>query len=139
MLFNYHTIIELGIFSALLSLFLEFCFRDQNIFSGWLDWWADWWLSRNDPQKLELVNKMDDEDVIELTDGDYDKARDYKFSLVHWWWFKPLGYCVVCMNVWVSLLLCSIPFVLLFMSPIELLCTVLLSNFLVRYFYKKLL
>lgn len=135
MLFDYYTIIGLAGLSALLSLLLEFCFRKEMVFSGWLEFWADWWLSRNDPDELNLVEDMSDQDAIELTDGEYETAREYKFSKVKWWFFKPLGYCVVCMNVWVSFVIVS----LFLVAPLDAFYCVLLSSFLVRYFHKKLL
>lgn len=108
-------IIELAVFSAVLSLFLEFCFREGHIFEGWLNFWA----KRHLPEDVWEDEKIDREDKLEL---------------VTWFWFKPLGGCVVCMNVWISFILC-----LLFHPELTFLSVVLLSSFLVRFFHKKIL
>lgn len=106
-------IVELSVLSALVSLFLDFCFREGNIFEGWLDFWADVFLSEDLPDDLD---------------------RETRFKLVDWFWFKPLGYCVVCMNVWISLITC-----LLFYRDWKFVLVVLLSSFLVRITHERLL
>jgi hypothetical protein len=61
--------------------------REGNILGWWLDWLSDFFVS---------------EDIKK----DYQEAkitREDKFEMVDWFWFKPLGHCVVCMNVWMSL------------------------------------
>lgn len=122
------SIIELAVISALLSMFLDFTFREGNIFEGWLDFLAD----------LHLP-----EDVKEALDND----REERFKMVDWFWFKPLGGCVICMNVWISFAICAC-----FVRRIDLdlgvhvvfetlagaLLMVLLSNFLVRFFQEKI-
>lgn len=113
---DYHTIIVIAVFTALLSLFLEFCFRPGNIFQGWLKFWADRWL-----KKKELYDK--------------EMSLDDRYELVDWWYFKPLGYCVVCMNVWIIAIV-SIPVEI---GAMDLLFAILLSNFLVRYFKDRIL
>lgn len=134
MLSGYNTI-ELAVLSALLSLFLEFCFREGNIFAGWMPFLADRWLKRKNPKVLEELSKKTNTDIQVETEGDYQTVREYKLSLVKWWWFKPLGYCVVCMNVWITLIINQI----YFLPLMELGFAVLLSNFLVRYFYERIL
>lgn len=105
-------IVELAVCSTLLSLFLDFCFREGNIFEGWLDFLADLHLPK------EAMNIDDRED---------------RFKLVDWFWFKPLGGCVVCMNVWISFITCA-----LFFWDWRFIIVVLLSNFLVRFFQEKI-
>lgn len=131
MLSGYNTI-ELAVISALLSLFLEFCFREGNIFAGWLDFIAN---KRLDKETLNKLSNKTNTDIQAETEGDYQTVREYKLSLVKWWWFKPLGYCVVCMNVWITLIINQI----YFLPLMELGFAVLLSNFLVRYFYERIL
>lgn len=131
MLSGYNTI-ELAVISALLSLFMEFCFREGNIFAGWLDFIAN---KRLDKETLNKLSNKTNTDIQAETEGDYQTVREYKLSLVKWWWFKPLGYCVVCMNVWITLIINQI----YFLPLMELGFAVLLSNFLVRYFYERIL
>ena len=113
---QWQEIVALSILSASLSLFLDFCFREGNIFSGWLEFWARWWLKRNGLYKVKRHND-----------------RELLLADCKWWWFKPLGYCIVCSNVWVSV------GVALILCPVCILPVILLSNFLVRYFYNELL
>lgn len=80
-----YTVIELSIISALASLFLNFCMKEGHILAWWLDFWA--WVLLD--KKIKYPKGVD--------------RRDYKFAQVDSPLFKPLGYCVVCMNVWVSL------------------------------------
>lgn len=127
MIFNIH-IVEIAAISALISMFLEFTFREGNIFSDWLDFLAD----------LHLPV-----DVKEALNND----RDDRFNMVDWFWFKPLGGCVVCMNVWISFILCVVFYrrVAVELSMYGLfefiagaLLVVLLSNFIVRFFQDKI-
>lgn len=115
---GYDTIIEIAAFSALLSLFLEFCFREGNIFQQWLPFIAERYLKRKGIDSTDLPR----EDKLEL-------ASD-------WFWFKPLGYCVVCMNVWITTM--SISIFGLNLDPPSMLLAILFSNLLVRYFQDKI-
>lgn len=106
-------IVELAALSALISLFLDFCFREGNILGWWIDFLID----------VELPH---------LTNSGIE--REDKEKLVYSWWYKPLGGCVVCMNVWVSLSLCLFTF-----HDWRLVVVILLSSFLVRFFQDKIL
>lgn len=106
-------IVELAALSALISLFLDFCFREGNI----LGWWLD--------LLIDLEHSMD------VTDG---LTREQKEELPLSWWYKPLGGCIVCLNAWVSLSLC-----LFFYHDIKFLIVILLSSFFVRLFHDRLL
>lgn len=106
-------IIELAAISALFSLFLDFCFREGNIFAGWIDFLID-------AELPESVTK--------------DLKRSEKDDLMFSWWYKPLGGCVVCMNVWISFAMC-----LFFYHDWKLILVVLLSSFFVRLFHERLL
>lgn len=121
-------------FTALLSLFFDFCFKENNIFEGWLNFWAKWWLGKNNPDILREAKQKTDETIYIQTEGKQETVREWVFSKVEWFWFKPLGGCVVCMNVWIS-------FAFLFTQSnfISMLAMVLLSNFLVRFANGKLL
>lgn len=125
-------IIELSILSALLSLMLEFCMRKGNILGWWLDWIADVWLGKRVAMRY---NSMSDDEVFKLTHGKYDNARDWKLANVDFWLFKPLGYCVVCMNAWIAFGIGMFKDAGIGGTVV----VVLLSSFLIRYFHDKLL
>lgn len=122
-----------AVFTALLSLFIEFCLRERMIFGKWLEWIADWWLINNNPDIVARATELTDKELLEK--GEYDSVRNYKFDHVKWFWFKPLGACVVCMNVWIAL-----PFALLLnVNILGQVFMILLSNFLVRLFHNRIL
>lgn len=124
-----------SVFTAFLSLFLNFTFREGNIFQGWLDFWADWWLRKNKPYEINYTEGKTDDEIKLLTNGEHETVREYKHDKVDWWWWKPIGGCVVCHNVWVSF--CFIPF--FSVSILEYLFYILISNFIVRFFHERLL
>lgn len=132
------SIIEVALLSALLSLFLDFTFRAKNIFEKWLDFWADRWLEKHKPIVLKFVEGKTDEDIVIATEGKDETVREYKHERVDWFWFKPLGGCVVCMNVWISFVLCAIWLVFGCLAWWGVLPVVLLSNFVVRFFQEKI-
>lgn len=101
-------------FSSLLSLFLEFCFREGNIFQFWLPMWA----------KVDLFIRG------ESMEGSYDELLDRAE-----WITKPLGACVVCFGFWVSAIV-LIPFI---GDPFVYIFGILLSSFFIRLFYGLLL
>lgn len=84
-------IIEFAVFTALLTLFLEFCFRYKNVFYKWPTFWVDWYIKRHPMPKFKKA----------LTDEEIWHKR-YEYVDDKWFWFAPLGGCVVCMNVWIS-------------------------------------
>lgn len=127
---NLH-IIELAFISALISLFLDFCFREGNILCWWLDFLADTWLGI---LNTEHYNAMTKEQIIIESGGEYENNRDYKFSKVEWFFFKPLGYCVVCMNFWVSL-----GIGLFYGHNYEFIFIALVSSLIVRLLHERLL
>lgn len=118
------SIIELALLSALHSLFLDFCFREGNIFDGWLEFWY----RQSVPGKIR-----------EQLDSQKDVTREDRFEHINWFWFKPLGGCVVCMNVWISFAVCAIWIFFGALYLCEVLPIVLLSSFIVRYFHEKIL
>lgn len=126
MLYDYLPISAL--LTAFLSLFLDLCFREGMIFEGWLNFIADRWLKEN---KVLIIPKTDEE-ALEASDGEYETIREYRFSKVKWWWFKPLGYCVICMNVWISFIYLTLSGQFMLLSISELLYSIVLSNLLVR-------
>lgn len=123
-----------ALFTACLSLFLDKCFQEGMIFSGWLEFWGYWWLKENKWEFFDATIVYTDDETKLHTSGRYDTTREWLFSEVRWFWFKPLGYCVVCMNVWIN-------FFWLFFSGLDLfscLFSLVISNLLVRYLKEKL-
>lgn len=127
------TILTWSVYTFLLSVFLDFCFSENNIFEGWLNFWAKWWLKKNKPKLLKKYQDKTDNEVW-LENPKYETVREYLFSEVEWFWFKPLGACVVCMNVWICFALAWTQG-----NVISVLAMILLSNFLVRFSNEKLL
>ena len=128
---------------AMLALFLEFCFRPGNVFCFWLDFWQNRWLKRNDPGFYEAAtNDMTDDQVRKDPEHDHETIASLMRARVDWFWFKPLGGCVVCFAVWVAFACLPLFNVCAFNECLPIidllianLAVVLLSNFLVRYFH----
>lgn len=99
----------MAVVSASFSLLLGYCFRDNGIFENWLIWLAKGWYYKNEPEKLTEFLSLDQDDIEHK--GFLD-LRDIILENCDWFWLKPLGYCVTCMNVWITLAL-NIPFMLL--------------------------
>lgn len=125
------SVIEWALFAAGLSLFIEFGFREGNIFDGWLPFVATWWLFVTDCIYLDEIQNASQEEV--LLSG-YESKREWLLNAA-WVVTKPLGYCVVCFNVWVSL-------GVLFFTPLSgfysIACYFILSNLVVRFLKEKL-
>ena len=122
-------------FTALLSLFLNVCMREGMILGWWLDGLADLYLEWNDPKLCKRIRNKTDGEIELMTAGLYKSKRDYKFSEVKWLLFKPLGYCIICMNVWVSIFFTYFTG----LNFIEVIFYILFSNFLVRLFHERVL
>lgn len=131
---QYILILESSVFAALLSLLIEFCLRDGMILGFYLNRISDWWLIKNDPQSYEDGNALRSLTSVECEQmTGYESEYEFKRAKVRWFLFKPLGYCVVCFNVWLTL-----PFALFMPTFYGFIFTLLLSNFIVRYFYEKI-
>lgn len=130
---------------AALSLFLDFCFREGNIFEGWLIFWAKRWLRRNLPELLDEYEPMSDDEFESLRMADFGSKWEYLFEHVGWFWFKPLGFCIVCANVWHSFLLIPVfmatnGLTSCFECPlIDIFAVILTSNLIVRVLQTKIL
>lgn len=72
-----------------------------------------------------------------LTDEEIWHKR-YEYVDDKWFWFAPLGGCVVCMNVWISFVFTP-GFVFTGECAWSTVFFILLSSFLVRFFHGKLL
>jgi len=81
-----------------LSNFLTICFKEGYIFENWTYYVASKLLNINDLSDTEKESLKSTKDV---------DINRYKFSIKglaakHTFWFKPLGGCGFCMNVWIS-------------------------------------
>lgn len=82
-----------GLFLALFSYFLDFCFWRGNIFGFWLPFVAKHILKRKNPLKYQYIAKISDKKERE---GLYlDEVGESGL-------FKVLGGCIICLNVWIG-------------------------------------
>lgn len=126
--------IELALFSAGLSMFIEFGFHDGRLLQWWLPFWATLWLKLTDKKLLSKIQRASAEQILTR---EFEDKREYLLESASFF-IKPLGYCVVCFNVWVSLV------VLLITNRVEhniyqVLCYFIISNLAVRFLNEKLL
>lgn len=99
-----------GICNSLLSFLLDYCFLPGEIFSGWLPFLARKCANKKkleDLDKRRLLYRLSDEvyetQLFELCDGKF--------------FFKILGGCIICSNIWLSF----VTFALLhFLLPFDL-------------------
>ncbi len=121
-------ILELSVLCSTFTLFLDFCYRDGNILEWWPEWWAKFFIGR---PKHTGKKKLEEEGFLEFRDYWFDRAsRSF--------WFKA-GYCVVCANVWHSLIICFLFGFYDLTYWLYCIPVILLSNFIVRFFHDKLL
>lgn len=119
-------------YAVFLSLFLEFCFRERNIFGWWLPFVARTWLG----SKEALCTH-------EWTQGNMeDSLDDFLIEKAHWVTY-PLGACVVCLGFWVTAVI-LIPYIYYLSQPFWILVVVytfgiLFSSFLIRLLHGRLL
>lgn len=84
------TISLLGFFNGLFSYFLDYCFWEGSVFSGYLPFLAQNCLSAEEWKEVQMLTP-------EQRDNEYTLRAQNKF------FFKMLGGCVICFNVWISL------------------------------------
>lgn len=80
----------LGFLCALLSYFLDYCFWPGSIFKFYLPWLASVNLRSRDPEKWEQIKSMDKDYWTREAEG--------------FFWYKVLGGCCVCFNIWLALI-----------------------------------
>lgn len=78
--------------NALLSYFLDYCFWENSIFSSYLPWLSKKILKKKDIHAYTEVKLLDES----LRDNEYVARASNMF------FFKMLGGCVICFNVWIS-------------------------------------
>jgi len=83
----------LGLFLALFSYFLDFCFWRGNVFGFWLPFVAKSIVKRKNPLKYAYILKQSDKKEQE---GLFiDEAGESPL-------FKVLGGCSICLNIWIG-------------------------------------
>lgn len=83
-----------GLILAYGSYFLDFCFWKGNIFGNYLPWLAKKFVKRYEPDYYKVIKDVKNSS---LDDELIERAQKY-------FWFKPLGGCVVCMHVWLAMI-----------------------------------
>ncbi len=89
-----------GLFLALFSYFLDFCFWRGNIFGFWLPFIAMHIVKRKNPLKYQYIAKISDK-----------KERQGLFidEVGENGLFKVLGGCSICLNIWIGFV--TFPFI----------------------------
>jgi len=90
----------LGLFLALFSYFLDFCFWRGNVFSFWLPFVASNIVKRKNPLKYQYISKVSDKK--ERQELFIDEVGENGL-------FKVLGGCSICLNVWIGFI--TFPFI----------------------------
>jgi hypothetical protein len=79
----------LGWLCALLSYFLDYCFWERSIFQNYLPWLASKCISREDLKEVSMLRPSEQaNDLIRRASGSF--------------FYKVLGGCIICTNVWLS-------------------------------------
>ena len=94
-----------GLFLALFSYFLDFCFWRGNVFSFWLPFVARSIVKRKNPLKYQYISNVSDKK--EREELFIDEAGESGI-------FKVLGGCSICLNVWIGFV--SFPFISYFLD-----------------------
>lgn len=85
--------------TAGLSLLLELCFKKGMIFGGWLPWVAEKYADAHLQEFCKSTGNM----AAFCITADSKKKLEFDFAMENFFWFKPLGACVYCMHVWLSI------------------------------------
>ena len=83
----------LGGLNSLLSYFLDYCFWEGSIFGKYIPWLAEKNLSIFKPEILK---------ALESTKGTKDYNNKLVQSAQNEFFFKILGGCVICSNIWLG-------------------------------------
>lgn len=118
------TVISLfGLFLALFSYFLDFCFWRGNVFGFWLPFVAKAIVKRKNPLKYQYIcnvsNKKEQEALF------IDEVGEHPL-------FKVLGGCSICLNIWIGF--ATFPFIsyLLDISYFYMIVYLLSASFILR-------
>ena len=115
-------LIGIAFLCSLLSFFLDFTFREGAIFGVWLNFIARKLVKFFNKQKYLLINKM----PKESQDFEFINEAD-TIPL-----FQPLGRCIVCSNVWQTIIIYSSIFYFLNLNFWFVFIVILLSSFFLR-------
>lgn len=91
------TVIIVSIMSfglAAFTYFMDFCFRKYNVFDFWLPWLSKTLTKYKFPLKYDHIMKAPIQDRTSLF---IETVEDYGF-------YKMLGGCAICFNVWLGFL-----------------------------------
>lgn len=118
------TVISLfGLFLALFSYFLDFCFWRGNVFGFWLPFVARNIVKRKNPNKYAYILKISDAKQQEELFIDEVTSEPI---------FKVLGGCSICLNIWIGF--ATFPFInlLLDISYFYMIVYLLSASFILR-------
>lgn len=94
-----------GLFLALFSYFLDFCFWRGNVFGFWLPFVAKGIVKRKNPLKYQYICNVSDKKEQE---GLFiDEVGENPL-------FKVLGGCSICLNIWIGF--ATFPFISLLLG-----------------------
>lgn len=117
----------LGVFCGLFSYLLDYCFWPGNVFKGYLPWLAMMQVRMHKPKIWEHIKGL------RYYAGD---ASGWKEAVVAeaegLFWYKVLGGCSVCLNVWIAMLSWAVICGLTFFSWYYGFCYVLVASWLIR-------
>lgn len=83
------TISFLGWINALISYLLDYTFQPHAIFKKWLPWLAEAVISENDWTEAQALEPS-------------QRPEEYQNRALNYFFYKILGGCIVCTNVWIS-------------------------------------
>ena len=113
----------LGAINSLLSYFLDYCFWDGSIFGFWLPRLAKINLMIFNKKKLTFIEKGKDSPEY---DNELIKSAQNMF------FFKVLGGCAICTNIWIGLLTFTLISLKIDLSFVYLFPYLLFSSFILR-------
>lgn len=99
---------SLALFTSLFSYFLDYTFYDGSIFGRWLPYLAKkliTWIDKDRLNELEVIKankEMYDNKLIEIAHG--------------YFLYKILGGCLICSNVWHSVIVYNLLFCIAYAS-----------------------
>ena len=113
----------LGAINSLLSYFLDYCFWDGSIFGFWLPRLAKINLMIFNKKKLTFIEKGK---ASPEYDNELIKCAQNMF------FFKVLGGCAICTNIWIGLLTFTLISLKIDLSFVYLFPYLLFSSFILR-------
>lgn len=116
----------LGVICALFSYLLDFCFWPGSIFKMWLPWLASYHLKRREPKIWTLLV-----DIASTGYGDPLPVLAVQ-NADQFFWYKILGGCAVCFNIWIALISWSVICTLTFFQWYYGIPYILISSWLIR-------